>query len=110
MARRKEGLQVDLLSWNPGGLRLRIITCYCINSLLIHSPKTPSLGGRGHLHLTFPNIYILGLDQFFFFFFAGIIYIFIISTMVVCRRSTDLGSIQIKIAAISYFYLCTYTQ
>lgn len=61
--RRKEGLQVGLLSWNPGGLRLRIITCYCINTVLIHLPKRPSLGGRGHLHLTFSNIYIPGLAQ-----------------------------------------------
>lgn len=64
-ARRKEGLQVGLLSWYSGGLRLKIITCYCINSILIQSPKRPSLGGRGHLHLAFPNFYILGLAQDF---------------------------------------------
>lgn len=56
--RRKEGLQVGLLSWNPGDLRLRIITCYCTNSVFIHSPRRPSLGHRGHLHMAFPNIYL----------------------------------------------------
>lgn len=61
--RRKEGLQVGLLSWYSGGLRLRIITCYCINSVLIHSPKRPGLGGRGCLHLTFLNFYVLGIGQ-----------------------------------------------
>lgn len=34
--RRKEELQVGLLSWYSGGLRLRIIACYCINSVLIN--------------------------------------------------------------------------
>lgn len=62
--RRKEGLQVGLLSHNPGNLRLRIITCYCTNSVLIHSPRRQSLGGGGHFHMTFPSIY-LTQDLFF---------------------------------------------
>lgn len=92
--RRKEGLQVGLLSHNPGNLRLRIITCYCTNSVLIHSPRRQSLGGGGHFHMTFPSIY-LTQDLFFG---GEMIQLLIIAIMLMCNT-------QIKCVAISYLYL-----
>lgn len=104
--RRKEELQVGLLSWYSGGLRLRIITCYSINSVLIHSKGQVWLARAifiwcflTFISLVLPKIFLFFLWLWFglFGFFWGgggcwgVIYIFLIPIIAACRRFTVLA-------------------
>lgn len=78
--RRKEELQVGLLSWYLGGLRLRIIACYCINSVLINSKGQVWVAGAIFIwcfltstSLILPKIYLFFVWLWFGWFFGWVL-------------------------------------
>lgn len=117
--RRKEELQAGLLSWYSGGLRLRIITCYSINSVLIHSKGQVWLARAIFIwcFLTFISLVLPKIFLFFIWLWFGLFGFFGGRGLLGCDLYLSYtyyssmqevhcsGIMQIKFAAISYFYL-----